>query len=269
MRRVLLMAIMLLVTETAFSQLVQVSGFIWIRSDSTASIPYANVINKRTGRGIQSSHDGFYTILMAPTDTVEISAIGYKSKKITLPKGYSNSNYHKNIYLDPDIFTLKAYTVNGITWAKFKEAFESMEVVEEKKYVTLDPGAVESSAPDKTYFGYAVNGPISWLYNKLGKKAREQNKLEELREGKDADMEYTRRISDEFVMSFTDLPKDKISDFLRFCNNDVSFYAYATEYDIKAKLISCLPDFKAKYNLSDPQPSNGATSTDSIPANPK
>lgn len=254
---------------TLQAQLVQVSGFIWIRSDSTASIPYANVINKRTGRGIQSSHDGFYTILMAPNDTVEISAIGYKSKKITLPRGYSQNSYHKNIYLDPDIFTLKAYTVSGITWAKFKEAFESMEVVEEKKYVTLDPGAVESSAPDKTYFGYAVNGPISWLYNKLGKKARERDKLEELQEGKNADMEYTRRISDEFVMSFTNLPKDKISDFLQFCNNDVNFYAYATEYDIKAKLISCLPEYKKQNNIVDPQPEMKSNPTDSISTNPK
>ncbi len=269
-KKLLIFAFIFTNTLLAEAQLVQVSGFLWIRSDSTASVPYASVINKRTGRGIQSSHDGFYTILMAPNDTVEITAIGYKSKKITLPIGYSQTNYHKNIYLDPDIFTLKEHTVNGITWAKFKEAFVNMEVVEEKKYVTLDPSSTAASAPDKTNFGVALNGPISWLYNKLGKKAREQEKLEDLKQGNDPQMEYTRRITNEFVMGVTKLPEDKVNDFLKFCSDDIDFYAYAAEYDIKAKLLSCLPEFKKQHNITDlVAPENNPNPSDTIPSNPR
>jgi hypothetical protein len=207
---------------------------------------------------------------MAPNDTVEITAIGYKSKKFTLPVGYQQTNYHKNVYLDPAIFTLREHTVNGITWEKFITAFESMEIPEEKKYITTDPGTTQNSAPVRENFGYTLNGPFSWLHEKLGRKGRERQKLEELQEGKDPEMEYTRRISNEFVMSVTKLPEKHVDDFLKFCSSDVNFYAYATEYDIKAKLLSCLPEYKKQNNIVDVvAPNLNSLPSDSIPKNPR
>lgn len=263
-----LLIVLFIFTNTILvdSQLVQVSGYILQKGDSSVSIPHAAIENKRTHSGYQSTADGFYTMLLAPGDTIEVSLIGYKTTRISLPAGYTASTYHKNVYLKEDALNLTGYTKYSITWEKFKEAFESIAVEEEKTYITLDNSNMRTI--DKPLTGVTLNGPISWLYNKLGKKAKEQNKLEELRQGNDADMEYTRRISDQFVMEATHLQKDKVNDFLQFCHSDVSFYAYASDYDIKAKFISCLPEFKKKYNIVDVVPEINPTPTDSIKASP-
>ncbi len=250
----------------AEAQLVQISGFVLQRADSSLAIPYASIVNKRTRSGYQSTHDGFYTILAAPGDTLEISLVGYKPTKISLPTGFSGAAYHKNIYLKDDYILLKGHTTYGITWAKFKQAFESMEVVEEKIYLTMDKSNPRS--PEKSSTGVTLNGPISWLYNKLSKKAKEEEKLQELMEGDNENMEYARRITDQYVIDVTDLSKDLVKEFLNYCRSDVSFYAHASDYDIKSKFLSCLPEFKKLHNISDVVPENNFAPSDSLGTNP-
>src|SRR5688572_5880939 len=97
------------------AQLVQVSGFIYQRSDSSVALPHVAIVNKRTKGGTQSSADGFYTILLAPGDSVEVSLLGYKTQKFTLPMNISVSSFHKNVYMKDDYVTLNAYNANGLT----------------------------------------------------------------------------------------------------------------------------------------------------------
>lgn len=250
------------------AQLVQVSGYILQKGDSSVSIPHAGVMNKRTRTGYQSTFDGFYTLLVAPNDTIEVTMIGYKTTRVALPIGFTGTTYRKNIYLKDEYVILGDFTKYSITWAKFKQAFESMEVQEEKIYLTIDPSSYTNSSPAKTTTGVTLNGPISWLYNKLGKKAKEQNKLDDLKRGDNEEMESTHRITNQYVMDATKLPEDKVNDFLQFCYSDVDFYAYATDYDIKTKFLSCLPDFKKKYNIVDVVPENNSAPVDSVKTNP-
>jgi hypothetical protein len=249
------------------AQLVQVSGFVYQRGDSTVSLPYASIINKRTHTGVQSSVDGFYTILMAPGDTTELSLMGYKNVRFSLPANYVGNSYHKNVYMKDDIITLNPHEVYSITWERFVTAFQSIPVEEEKVYVVLD-NKLNDKSPVNANPHLALNGPISWLYNKLGKKAKEQNKLQELREGSNADMEYSHRITNQYVMDITKLPEDQINAFLDYCHSDNSFYAYATDYDIKVKFATCLPGFKEKFDIKDEVPVNDPTPSDSLKTTP-
>lgn len=250
------------------AQLVQVSGFIYQKGDSSVALPHASIINKRTHNGAQSSYDGFYTILMSPGDTTEVSLVGYKDVRFTLPSTHIGSNYHKNVYLKDDVVVLGDYTKYSITWQKFKEAFASIEVVEEKKYITLD-SKMNDRSPVNANPHLSLNGPISWLYNKLGKKAKEQEKLQDLREGNNPDMEYTRRITNQYVMNVTQIPDDMVNSFLEYCYSDPYFYANSTDYDIKSKFLSCLPGFKEKYNIKDVVPQNNTAPTDTVKTNPQ
>src|SRR5688500_4538155 len=134
---------------------------------------------------------------MAPGDTTEISMMGYKNYGFSLPANYAGTSYHKNVYLKDDVIVLPGVTVYSITWDKFITAFESIPVEEEKVYVVLD-NKLNDRTPVNASPHLSLNGPISWLYNKLGKKAREQDKLEELKDGSNANMEYARRITNQY-----------------------------------------------------------------------
>src|SRR5688572_1891595 len=120
------------------AQLVQVSGFIYQRSDSTVALPHVAIINKRTKGGTQSSADGFYTILLAPGDSVEVSLLGFKTQKFALPLNIGVSSFHKNVYMKDDYIVLGTHNVGGLTWKKFTEVFTAMAPEEEKKYITVD-----------------------------------------------------------------------------------------------------------------------------------
>ena len=254
MKRLFLLIMLFISITMANAQLVQVSGYIYERGDSSVSLPHATLFNKRTKTGTQSSRDGFYTILIAPGDTIEVSMISYKKQQFTLPKSFVGSSFHFNVYLKEDAIVGKGVTIYSITWEKFKEAFASVEVKEEKVWITMD-NKLNDRSPVNANPHININGPISWLYNKLGKKAREQEKLEDLKMGRNPEMEYARRISNEYVMNITQLPDDHITPFLEYCSNDHSFYAYATDYDIKVRFLDCLPGYKLKAGLT----SSGST----------
>jgi hypothetical protein len=251
MKKTGLILFLLICCNLASAQLVQVSGFIYQKGDSSVALPHVSIINKKTRTGTQSSVDGFYTLLMSPGDTAKVSLVGYKDARFTLPQGITASSYHKNIYLKDDVVLLPGHTVFSITWEKFKESFASIEIEEEKVYITMD-NRLNDRTPVNADPHIALNGPISWLYNKLGKKAKEQEKLQELREGSNPEMEYTRRITNQYVMNATQLPEEHVNAFLAYCYSDPYFYAYSTDYDIKTKFLTCLPGFKQKNNISDP-----------------
>jgi hypothetical protein len=249
------------------AQLVQVSGYIYARSDSSISLPHAAIVNKRTKTGTQSSADGFYTVLIAPGDTVEVSLLGYKSVKYSMPSNVTLSYYHKNVYLKDDYVILKDYTAKDkLTWKKFTEVFTAMKPEEEKKYIVTDKQQLDKTPVNATPH-LTLNGPISWLYGKLSRKSKELDKLDDLKNGENADMEYTRRITNEYVMKATNLPEEHVNSFLEYCRNDHYFYAKSTDYDIQARFNECLPGFKLKNGLQDP-PINNSLPVDSVKAGP-
>jgi len=268
MKRIIVILFIAFFALQLSAQLVQVSGFVYQRGDSSSTLPYASIINKRTHSGYQSSIDGFYTILMAPGDTTEISMVGYKNLRFSLPINYVGTSYHKNIYLKDEVTTLDPHTIYAITWDKFIVAFKAIPVEEEKVYVVLD-NKLNDKTPVNATPHLSLNGPISWLYNKLGKKAKEQNKLQELRDGSNSDMEYSRRITNQYVMDITKLPEDQVTPFLEYCHNDNSFYAYATDYDIKVRFATCLPGFKEKMGITDEVVPNNTTPSDTLKTTPQ
>lgn len=268
MKRTIIILFLVFFALQISAQLVQVSGFVYQRGDSSVTLPYVSVINKRTHSGYQSSIDGFYTILMAPGDTTEISMMGYKNLRFSLPANYTGTSYHKNVYLKDDVTILDPHTVYAITYDKFVTAFKSIPVEEEKVYVVLD-NKLNDRTPVNATPHLALNGPISWLYNKLGKKAREQDKLQELKDGSNPDMESVRRITNQYVMNITKLPENMVNDFLEYCHSDNGFYANASDYDITVKFESCLPGFKQKFGVKDNLPTNNTAPSDTLKTTPQ
>ncbi len=260
----ILVILFFIIAVQASAQLVQVSGYIYARSDSGVALPHVAIMNKRTRTGTQSSADGFYTILLAPGDSVEVSLLGYKSQKFTMPPNVTVSNFHKNVYLKDDYIILKGYeTKDKLTWKKFTEVFTAMKPEEEKKYVVVDKKSLDKTPVNATPH-LTLNGPISWLYGKLSRKAKELDKLDELKAGENIGMEYVRRISDQYVMDATGLAKEHVNPFLNYVNMSEEFYARSSDYDIKAKFLEMLPGFKEHYGLVD-----SPVTKDSVDTQPK
>ena len=248
------------------AQLVQVSGYIFT-SDSLGVVPFANIHNKKNKTGTQATIEGFYTILVAPGDSVEITAIGYKKSILFLPYGFVGTTFHYDVPLKHLTYTLPSFTKYYMDMEIFTREFTAMSIPENKRYITIDNGQITSSAPVSPNFGVTLNGPISWLYNKFSRKAKEMAKLADLRSNELENYTANQRLTPQFISLATGLPEEKTMDLAAYCDISQSALANYSNYDLILALLKCLDIYKKDKNLTDedlgikPQPTQDSIKT--------
>lgn len=70
--------------QTAFDNIVQING-IAMTADSLRGVPGAIVLVKNKNRGVAASNQGVFSIVVYKGDTLQFSALGYRSKEYVVP----------------------------------------------------------------------------------------------------------------------------------------------------------------------------------------
>jgi hypothetical protein len=112
--------------------LVQWTGVI--RNELLQPVPFAHIIVKKDFRGTVSDPQGMFTIITYPRDTMFVSCVGYKTRKIPVPNlSYEDSkHYIKDIVMQEDTIMLSEVVIfPWKTYKEFKEAFMSLELPED------------------------------------------------------------------------------------------------------------------------------------------
>lgn len=237
-------------------QFIQVSGFIF-QKGTEQTIPFANIVNTRNKTGATSNASGFYTILLKAEDTVEVSAVGFKKRRYGLPSSISAGSFSFDVYLEKDIIDLDTVKVGPYTLEKFKEEFSKMPLKEKEKLVVGDPSVYKNYRQSPTTFGLHLNGPFSWIYNKLSKKTREKEKLRDLQSGENVELTGSMKLNRKIVMEVTGLEGNEVDQFIAWCNFPNEDLAHVNEYDFKIMV-------KEKYDVYQKLP-NKELIKDSIP----
>ncbi len=91
---------MLLSAFNCLAQSVVIKGYV-TEKDSNTTIPFAYVVNKKSGVGSVSSDKGYFEIKANFTDTILINCIGYIARKIQTKDLIELPSYkiHKGIIL--------------------------------------------------------------------------------------------------------------------------------------------------------------------------
>lgn len=242
------------ISLTAECQFIQVSGFIY-QKGTEQTVPAVNIRNMRNHTGTISNNNGFYTILLKPEDSVEVSAVGFVRKRYGLPEGLQGGSYTYDIYLERDIVDLDNVVINQYSLEKFKEAFKKMPLKEDEKRVVGDPSVYKNYRQSPTTFGVHLNGPFSWIYNKLSKKSKELEKLRDIKSGENTDLSGSKNLNRSMVIEVTGLPDNEIDDFISWCNFSNSELAYADEYYFKSMVKQKYTDY-LKRNINDTIPAD-------------
>ena len=232
------------------AQLVQVSGYVYTH-DSSGVVPFANIYNKKNKTGTQATIAGFYTILVAPGDSVEITAIGYSKTVLSLPKNFVGSSFHYDVPLKHLTYSLPTFTKYYIDMEIFTREFTAMKVPEEKRFITVDKGQITSKTPVSPNFGVTLNGPFTWLYNKFSRKAKEMAKLADLKSNELENYTINQRLTPEFISFATGLPEEKAMDLAGYCDISASALTNYSNYDLILALQRCLDVYKKDKNLTD------------------
>ena len=97
-----------------FAQRNYIIQGILLEEDSINPIPFAYVINTKTGNGALSNYDGKFSIIASDKDSITFSYLGYLKRSIAV-KNIRNLNDSTKtfltVYLLKTIFLLKSYDV--------------------------------------------------------------------------------------------------------------------------------------------------------------
>ena len=143
-------------------RLVQFSGLV-LTADSSLPLPYAHIKVKHSFRGTISNFEGFFSIVVRETDTIEVSAVGYKKRRYIIPPNIEDQRYSILVALITDTLTMNEAMI--YPWPskdRFKQAFLELEV--NKTYYDL---AFENLHPDKMkrlFYGTAMDASENQHY---------------------------------------------------------------------------------------------------------
>lgn len=116
---ILLLIPISLLAQKENKPLVQFSGIVF-DADSSYAIPYVTATNiSYQNRATIANHNGYFSFVVREGDTIEITAIGYSTKKLTVPKNLSDHKHTVMLKLKQEVQFLNAVKV--YPWANIEE----------------------------------------------------------------------------------------------------------------------------------------------------
>ncbi len=207
----------------SLAQSVVIKGYI-TEKDSSTTIPFAYVVNKKSGVGTVTSDKGYFELRANATDTILISCIGYIARKIAASEILELPSYkiHQGI-----ILFAKTYNLNTVMISP-KELSQNQKNFYER--------FINVPAPPLT-------SPISALYYEYSKEGRERQKLIEIYKKELFFERAERRLAYFFNVKKVDLSKFDERAFIMFCKLSEEVVNYANDYDFYYKVSRCFDDY--------------------------
>jgi hypothetical protein len=202
---------------------IVIKGYI-TEKDSSTTIPFAYVVNKKSGVGTVTSDKGYFELRANLTDTILISCIGYIARKIETKEILELLSYkiHQGI-----ILFAKTYNLNTVMISP-KELSENQKSFYER--------FINVPAPPLT-------SPISALYYEYSKEGKERKKLIEIYKKELFFERAERRLAYFFNVKKVDLSKFDERAFIMFCKLNEDVVNYANDYDFYYKVSRCFDEY--------------------------
>lgn len=206
-----------------YAQSLVLKGYV-TEKDSTTTIPFAYVVNKKNGVGTVTSDKGYFEIKAQPSDTLLISCIGYIARKIEarlLIDRQGSKPYVKVILF------AKTYNLNTVM-VRPRELTQNQKSFYERFINVPRP---------------ALTSPVSALYYEYSKEGRERQKLIEIYKKELFFERAERRLAYFFSVKKIDLSKFDQRAFIMFCKLSEEMIYYANDYDLYYKVSRCFDDY--------------------------
>jgi hypothetical protein len=215
--------LLLALSLECIAQNTVIKGYI-TEKDSSTTIPFAYVVNKKSGVGTVTSDKGYFEIRANATDTILISCIGYIARKIAAKEILELPSYkiHQGV-----ILFAKTYNLNTVMISP-KELTQNQKNFYER--------FINVPAPPLT-------SPISALYYEYSKEGRERQKLIEIYKKELFFEKAERRLAYFFNVKKVDLSKFDERAFIMFCKLTEDVVNYANDYDFYYKVSRCFDDY--------------------------
>ncbi|MCG9879735.1 MAG: carboxypeptidase-like regulatory domain-containing protein [Bacteroidia bacterium] len=212
-------------------------GYV-LGSDTTNTIPLANILKKPGGERFISNRYGAFGIQVSEFDTLVFSVIGYQNFVLPVAK------YVRNNATDPIRVRLKAATY------RLKEAEVNYNQKRRDSMARQAAVILKTSPLLNNYNHYqswvsgSTGSMVTDMFAGSNKKLQEYNKLQRLMELYHEQELVDERYTNDIIKRSTGLADDKIAEFKKYCNMPHYFILNSNDYDLVLAIRNCYQDFK-------------------------
>jgi len=181
-----------------------------------------NIVNNTTSKGATTNQKGEFEIAVKKDDILVFSSVQYTIREIVITDKIINNN-RLVVEVKEKVEALDEVVISPENKEKFLD-FQEEQIIKYKYYQFADDrySEVKNTALGQTNFqGANIFGLVGMLVNSIfkgNKKKKEKTKPIHLRTSFN---EIRYRYKDEFFISNLGIPKDKISQFLYYCDDQM------------------------------------------------
>lgn len=204
-------------------------------------VQLANILIRNTGSRHVSNRKGYFHFMISATDSVYISAIGYKTKFVFGQNLISqNVGDTIKIYLRQTVYKLKDVNVYYPNHKRDSIARLAAE------FLKTDPLLNNYDRVTKRNKG-SMMSPLTAMYEAWSKEGQDMQKFEEFLQFAEEQKAVDRRYNKKVIKKITEIEDEDLDEFIRFCKIDRYFIITAQEYDLYAAIKKCGDEFNAKH----------------------
>ena len=250
-------------------QEIRLSGRV-IDVDSLQPLPSVHIFRQSDSLGTISSENGYFSIILQPTDSLIFSAVNYERKAIAIPDSLRKGRPYLEVEMKLRTILLKEVVVNAyLNPAAVNQYLENLDRLKQGKNKSdpkqdqLDYKGRQGTQPKHTVGfgsstspsgGTAIEGALTGLANLFNKRAKQQKRIKQLLEAEkltDAAKAYDDFIDSKFnvevIQEATGLEGIALDRFVAYCQLSNTFVYQATEYELLVAILRKLDSFQDQY----------------------
>lgn len=212
---------------------VTISGQAYDK-ETKLPLPKLMVINKRTSNGIFADAEGKFSIIAKQSDTIMLSAVGFKLKKICLKDSIVKTRYYINVPLEKLFFQLKEISVFAPRTLK---------------EIGMDISSLDSMKAYSSYHNLnGIESPITYLYERFSRFGKSKQKVAEW-ENEDLKRDILKDLFRLYIKhDIIDLNEEEFDAFIKYCNLSEEFIKNASQLELVLAIKGKYESFKYRWN---------------------
>ncbi len=229
------------------AQQIHIKGFIF-SEDKNEALAFVNILQNPSGQRTHTNKFGAFSILARASDTLEISMIGYQTKKILIKDfAIHPSDTIVKIYLQARVYSLNRFDVNRNKYRNDSLAKHFATIL--KTDSLLNNYSKIKYWPKSTQFvvspiGIGCTGCITAIWFRYSKRGQEITKTLRLIDHYKVLQKIDEKFNKDFIQKITGLEGVLLDVFMKHCKLPDQFILDASEYDLGIATKNCLVSFK-------------------------
>jgi hypothetical protein len=221
--------------------LVRVKARVLSAGDSMA-IPFANVVYTRDRTATSTNTGGFFSMVMLNVDSLFISAMGFKTKTVKLPRYFSEANV-LTIYLEPVVYLIKEVQVTG------EKNRPNMDGIPVGKPSDVPQELRGDAYNEKPPILAAIINPLSYWQYFLSQREKEKREVREaMALEKNWEM-HSQNYNKKMVMTLTGLNDKEAEEFMLWFNAKKVLPYTSSEYEVRSSIRAYFELYKKQKKI--------------------